>query len=600
MFTASPVAKVDSPESTTTSPASIPMRASRPSSLTRLHDPERRPDGALGVVLVRLRDAERRHHGVAGELLHDPAVRDHAVRDAVEELLHAAARRPPDRCRRRGPWTRPGRRTAQLRAFAPPLSVETTRSAVRTASGGRSSRAPAPGSRRLRSWSPPSARPVRIASACSTRRSSRPTTSAGSTRPSWTRRARTRSGAPTSRSSSRARSPSAATCGCPRRRWPRRRSEGAVDGGADVLDLGLVGTEMVYFAVGERGARRRDHGHRLAQPEGVHGHEDRPRRRAAGRRRLGPDGGPRPRRAGIRGPARRSGGHASVDVWPGFVDRVLSFVDVDAIKPLRVVIDAANGMAGAMLPPVLERLPIDAVRCYFEPDGIVPEPRAEPAAAGEPRVHRRARRPRGGRRLRRRVRRRRRPLLLRRRRGELRPGRLRHRALRRARPREGAGREDHLRRPRELGRARDDRGGRRHPADQPRRPRLHQAADARGRTRSSAARSPATTTSATSARPTPASSRSCSCSSSSRRSGQKLSEILRPFRERYFITGELNTPVPDVDAKLAGARGALRRRRTRSRTSTGSRSTPTNGTSTSGRRTRSRCCGSTSRPAPRS
>jgi phosphomannomutase len=32
--------------------------------------------------------------------------------------------------------------------------------------------------------------------------------------------------------------------------------------------------------------------------------------------------------------------------------------------------------------------------------------------------------------------------------------------------------------------------------------------------------------------------------------GRKLSEILRPFRERYFITGELNTPVPDVEAKL--------------------------------------------------
>ena len=32
--------------------------------------------------------------------------------------------------------------------------------------------------------------------------------------------------------------------------------------------------------------------------------------------------------------------------------------------------------------------------------------------------------------------------------------------------------------------------------------------------------------------------------------GSKLSELLRPFRERYFITGELNTPVPDVDAKL--------------------------------------------------
>ena len=34
------------------------------------------------------------------------------------------------------------------------------------------------------------------------------------------------------------------------------------------------------------------------------------------------------------------------------------------------------------------------------------------------------------------------------------------------------------------------------------------------------------------------------------RRGQKLSEILRPYRERYFITGELNTPVPDVALKL--------------------------------------------------
>jgi phosphomannomutase len=34
------------------------------------------------------------------------------------------------------------------------------------------------------------------------------------------------------------------------------------------------------------------------------------------------------------------------------------------------------------------------------------------------------------------------------------------------------------------------------------------------------------------------------------RKAKKLSEILRPFRDRYFITGELNTPVPDVDAKL--------------------------------------------------
>ena len=68
----------------------------------------------------------------------------------------------------------------------------------------------------------------------------------------------------------------------------------------------------------------------------------------------------------------------------------------------------------------------------------------------------------------------------------------------------------------------------------------------------------------------------------------KLSELLAPFRERYFITGELNTPVSDVAVKLQelkerfGAAG-------RSRTSTGCRSRPPTGTSTCARRTRSRC-----------
>src|SRR5207245_9421972 len=49
-----------------------------------------------------------------------------------------------------------------------------------------------------------------------------------------------------------------------------------------------------------------------------------------------------------------------------------------ALKPLKVVVDAANGMAGAMLPPVLERLPIDAVRCYFDPDGSFPNHEPNP------------------------------------------------------------------------------------------------------------------------------------------------------------------------------------------------------------------------------
>ena len=57
----------------------------------RFQDPERRLDGALGVVLVRLRHTERRHDRIAGELLHGAAVPLDARGDLVEELRHAAA-----------------------------------------------------------------------------------------------------------------------------------------------------------------------------------------------------------------------------------------------------------------------------------------------------------------------------------------------------------------------------------------------------------------------------------------------------------------------------------------------------------------------------
>jgi hypothetical protein len=59
--------------------------------LDRVHDREPRAHRSLGVVLVRLRDPERGHDRVPGKLLHDPAVRRHTVRDALEEGLDTAA-----------------------------------------------------------------------------------------------------------------------------------------------------------------------------------------------------------------------------------------------------------------------------------------------------------------------------------------------------------------------------------------------------------------------------------------------------------------------------------------------------------------------------
>jgi phosphomannomutase len=68
----------------------------------------------------------------------------------------------------------------------------------------------------------------------------------------------------------------------------------------------------------------------------------------------------------------------SRDVYGSFVDKVMSFIDPTAVKPLRVVIDGANGMAGPMLEPILERLPVETVRCFFEPDGTFPDHEPNP------------------------------------------------------------------------------------------------------------------------------------------------------------------------------------------------------------------------------
>jgi phosphomannomutase len=152
---------------------------------------------------------------------------------------------------------------------------------------------------------------------------------------------------------------------------------GAAESGAEVLDLGLVGTEMTYFAVGE-----------LSLDGGIEVTASHNPKEYTGmkivRRGALPVGGDsglldiRTRALGDLGEPKGGGSIRQEDIWPQYVERVLSFIDVSSVKPLRVVIDAANGMAGVMLPPVLERLPIDAVPCFFEPDGTFPNHEPNP------------------------------------------------------------------------------------------------------------------------------------------------------------------------------------------------------------------------------
>jgi phosphomannomutase len=153
---------------------------------------------------------------------------------------------------------------------------------------------------------------------------------------------------------------------------------GATEGGSEVKDIEMIGTEMLYYAVGELGL---DGGITVTAS---HNPKDYSGMKIVRRGAL-PVGGDsglleiRDRALSLQDTAGSDPVVAEkVDIYPAFVEKVLSFIDPSAVKPLRIVIDAANGMAGAMLSPILERLPIDAVRCFFEPDGTFPNHEPNP------------------------------------------------------------------------------------------------------------------------------------------------------------------------------------------------------------------------------
>ena len=155
---------------------------------------------------------------------------------------------------------------------------------------------------------------------------------------------------------------------------------GACEGGAEVLELGLVGTEMVYFAVGELGL---DGGIAVTASHNPKEYTGMKIVRS-GALPVGGESGLleiRDRALSLSDTTQglTPGQVQQYDIWEQYVERVLSFIDPDAVKPLKVVVDAANGMAGVMLPPVLERLPqVETVRCYFQPDGTFPNHEPNP------------------------------------------------------------------------------------------------------------------------------------------------------------------------------------------------------------------------------
>ncbi|MFF7199260.1 phosphomannomutase/phosphoglucomutase [Streptomyces sp. NPDC008079] len=158
-------------------------------------------------------------------------------------------------------------------------------------------------------------------------------------------------------------------------------ARGAASRGADVTGIGLCSTDELYFASGQLGlpGAMFTASHNPARYNGI-------KMCRAGAAPIGQDTG----LADIRALAEKwlENGVPAVDVETGTLVRrdvlgdyaayLRSLVDLSGIRPLKVVVDAGNGMGGHTVPTVLDGLPVDLVPMYFELDGTFPNHEANP------------------------------------------------------------------------------------------------------------------------------------------------------------------------------------------------------------------------------
>ena len=153
-------------------------------------------------------------------------------------------------------------------------------------------------------------------------------------------------------------------------------TRGLVAEGLDVIDLGLASTDLVYFASGhlDAPAAMLTASHNPAGYNGM-------KLCLSGARPVGYDTGLSQMAADVAGGFDEGPGGGSItslDLLPAFADHVRSFVDVEALRPLRVVADTANGMGGLVVPAVFAGLPFELDLLYPELDGTFPNHPADP------------------------------------------------------------------------------------------------------------------------------------------------------------------------------------------------------------------------------
>lgn len=153
-------------------------------------------------------------------------------------------------------------------------------------------------------------------------------------------------------------------------------AEGVISQGVDVVHLGLISTDMMYYASGTLGMPGAvfTASHNPAGYNGI-------KMCRSGAGPIAGDSGLNDIKEMSRSlldPTGEPGTITERDILDDFATHVLSFIDVDALKPLKVVADTANGMGGLVVPAVFDRLPFDLEIMYPELDGNFPNHPADP------------------------------------------------------------------------------------------------------------------------------------------------------------------------------------------------------------------------------
>ena len=157
-------------------------------------------------------------------------------------------------------------------------------------------------------------------------------------------------------------------------------AEGVTSTGADVVDIGLASTDQLYFASGRLGlpGAMFTASHNPARYNGI-------KLCRAGAAPVGADSGLRDIAAAVEQTLAEGrdavpvGGHVThKELLTAYADHLHDLVDLSRIRPLKVIVDAGNGMAGHTVPAVFAGLPVELVPMYFELDGNFPNHEANP------------------------------------------------------------------------------------------------------------------------------------------------------------------------------------------------------------------------------